>query len=539
MRRTLAVMAFVFLASLVRAQTKPAPPALSLGHLHHPIVTSSREAQRLFDEGLTFVYAFNHEEARRRFEHAAALDPKSPMPLWGVALAVGPNYNLDVDPAREKQASDAIKKAQGLAGAAPENERAYVEALARRYSDDPKADLKKLAGDYADAMRDLARRYPDDPDAGTLFAESLMDLNPWKLWSNDGKPGVHTEEIVAELERVLRFAPDHVGANHFYVHALEASPHPERALPSAKRLETLVPAAGHLVHMPAHIYQRTGDYDASVRANERAIAADRVYFGGPVPATTYGAMYFSHNVHFLVFAAMMEGRSAEATDAAAQLDSAVRPALKEMPMVEAFLIWPTFVLMRFNRWDDIQKLPAPDAELAWSGTIWHFARGTAFAATHQLEKARAERAAMEQLRPKIPAGPAFGMLYNDAGVLLDLAFDSLDARIALAAGDHAAAIASWRKAVAIQDAMSYDEPPEWFYPVRESLGAALLQDGQAAEAEAVFREDLAQNPRNPRSLFGLWHALTAQQKTDDAAWVHGQFLAAWKHADVSLHLADF
>jgi tetratricopeptide (TPR) repeat protein len=530
-------LALLLAIPVASAQTKPEP--LSLGDLHHPIATSNREAQQMFDEGLTLIYGFNHEEALRKFQRAAELDPKSPMPLWGVAMAVGPNYNLDVDLEREKQAYDAIQKALQLAAAAPESERAYVEALAKRFTNDPHANLKQFAANYSVAMREVARRYTDDPDAGVLFAESMMDLNPWHLWSNDGKPAPGTEEIVATLERVLRRSPDHVGANHFYIHAMEASPFPERALPSAKRLETMVPAAGHLVHMPSHIYENVGDFHLAVISNEQAVAADQAFLATAPPGGMYGAMYFGHNLHFLAYAAMMEGNYAKAKDATANLDAAVRPALAAVSMVESFLPWSTFVEMRFARWEEIKKLPAPDAKLVMSTCVWHFAQGSAFAAMHQLERARDERSKLEEARKSVPAGPAYGMLYNDASVLLDLASNSLDARIADAAGDRTAAIASWRKAVAIQDAMSYDDPPEWYYPVRESLGAALLADGQAAEAEKTFREDLDRNPRNPRSLFGLWQSLLAQKREVDATWVHRQFLEAWQYANVELRLQDF
>ncbi len=538
MKRFASLLAFFLAVPIALAQTKPGAP-LSLGDLHHPISTSNPESQQMFDEGLTLIYGFNHEEAARKFQRAGELDPKSPMPLWGVAMAVGPNYNADVDLEREKLAYDTIQKALLLAADAPENERAYVQALAKRFGNDPNANLKQLAISYSDAMRELARRYPDDPDAGALFAESMMDLNPWHLWSNDGKPTPGTEEIVATLEGVLRRWPDHVGANHFYIHALEASPYPERALPSADRLGTMVPAAGHLVHMPSHIYLNTGFFHLAVVANEEAVAADRAFLATAPPGGMYGTMYFGHNLHFLGYAAMMEGNYAKAKDAMAQLDAAVRPALAMVPMVEAFLPWSTFAEMRFARWEEIKKISAPDAKLAMSVCIWHFAQGSAYAATHQLERARVERAALEDARKSVPDGPAYGMLYNNASVLLDLASNSLGARIADAAGDHAAAIAFWRKAVAIQDAMSYDDPPEWFYPVRESLGAALLADGQAAEAEKTSREDLRRNPRNPRSLFVLWQALLAQKKSVDADWTHRQFVEAWKYSDSELRLSDF
>ena len=532
---------FLLLVPAVFAQKK-APSALheNLGALHHTIHTSNPETQRLFDQGLTFVYAFNHDEAIRRFQRAAALDPKAAMPLWGIALALGPNINLDVDPAREKQAFEAEQRALALAESAPENERAYIDALRRRYSTDPNADLKQLALNYANAMRELSRRYPDDLDAATLFAESLMDLHPWRFWTIDGEPGENTREIMTVLEGVLRRDPSHLGANHYYIHTLEASPDPEVALPSAERLETLVPSAGHLVHMPAHIYERTGDYQRAALANERAAAADRAFFGSDAPPrNNYGMIYYDHNLAFLAMACMMEGRLACARSAAARLDAHARPGLETMPMFEAYLVWPTFVEMRFAEWKAVEQLPPPDKKLVLSTYLWLFERGTAYASTGGLDRAREERAAMHSLRPQVPPGPAFGMLFNDTQVFLDLADDSLDARMAFAAGDHEAAIAWWRKAVALQDAMNYDEPEEWYYPVRESLGAVLLRDGRAGEAEVIFREDLDRHPRNPRALYGLWQSLTAQKKSPGAELVHSEFQSAWKQADVELNLADF
>ena len=532
---------FLLLVPGMLAQDKPAKAGReNLGTLHHPIHTSSLEAQRLFDQGLTLVYAFNHDEAIRRFQRAAALDPNAAMPLWGIALALGPNINLDLDSEREKQAFEAEQKALAVAGAAPENERAYIEALRQRYSPDPNADLKRLALDYANTMRELSRRYPDDLDAATLFAESLMDLHPWRFWTLNGEPGENTREIMTVLEGVLRRDPAHVGANHYYIHTLEASQHPEAALPSAELLETLVPSAGHLVHMPAHIYERTGDYERAALANEQAAAADRAFFRSETPPrNTYGMIYYDHNLAFLAMACMMDGRLDCARTAAAQLDVHALPGTDTMPMFEAYLVWRPFVEMRFAQWKAIEQLPAPDKKLVLSTYVWHFTRGTAYAMTGRPDRAREERAAMQSLRPQVPPGPAFGMLLNDAQIFLDLTDDSLDARIAFAAGEHDAAIALWRKAVAEQDTMNYDEPEEWYYPVRESLGAALLRDGRAAEAEAAFREDLDRHPRNPRCLYGLWQSLVAQGKSPATEFVHREFQSAWKRADVKLNLADF
>ena len=508
-----------------------------LGSVHHPIATRNSETQKFFDQGLALVYGFNHEEAARSFQRAAELDPAAPMPWWGIALAVGPNYNMDVDPDREKQAFEAIQKARALEGNGTENDRAYVEALARRYSSDPKADLKALAVDYKNAMRGVAERYPDDLDAATLYAESMMDLNPWMLWSLDGKPAENTEEIVAVLRGVLRRDPAHLGANHYYVHALEASPHPEDALPSAQRLETLAPAAGHLVHMPAHIYERTGDYDRAAKSNRAAIAADQAYLKNSGTAGSfYGLMYYSHNLHFLSLAASMQGRFGEAKSAADELVSNVAPSVKQVPMLEWFLPFPTYVLVRFGRWDDIVKLPAPDPTLAIDSAIWHYARGAAFAARGSVSEAEKERGELSAAIGKQPADAMYG--YNSARTVLGLAQHALDGRIAAARGDSKSAIDHWRAAVAVQDQLAYDEPPDWYYPTRESLGGALLRDRQFLEAEKVFREDLDRNPRNPRSLFGLSESLKGQGRTGEAAVVREQFEHAWRDADVHLGIDD-
>ena len=519
---------------------KPASLLPGLGQHHHPISTRSPEAQRFFDQGLTLVFGFNHDEAVRSFEQAAKLDPQSPMPWWGIALALGPNINMSMDEAQHKRAYEALQKAVSLAANAPENERAYVEALTKRYSSDSKADVMKLQTAYKDAMKALIKRYPGDLDAVTLYAESFMDLNPWRLWTNDGKPAEGTEEIVAVLESVLRRDPNHVGANHYYIHAVEASPHPERALPSAKRLETLVPGAGHLVHMPGHIYMRTGDYAGAATSNERAAETDRQYLRATgTEGGMYDLMYYSHNVHFLAHACMAEGKFAEAQRAADELVSHVGSAVSQFPIAEFFLPTPLFVSLRFQRWDDILKAPAP--EVAWTTTtgLWHYARGVACAAKGDTAKAAAERQALAEVESQTSPEAEFGAYFNKARTFLALAEAILDARIDAAKGDRKSAIEFWKKGVEVQDSLNYGEPPEWYYPVRESLGGELLRDGRAVEAERVFREDLEKNPRNPRSLFGLMESLRTQTRTADAELVRRQFEAAWENADVKLRVEDF
>ena len=539
MRRTVLLAGVLAVPFSLFGQSRAPALLPGMGHHHHPISTKVPEAQRYFDQGLTLVFGFNHEEAARSFRRAAELDPSSAMAYWGIALALGPCINLDVDAAHEKSAHEAIQKALTLARGANGSERDYVEALSRRYSADPGADLRKLDVAYAEAMKELTRRYPDDLDAATLYAESLMDLHPWKLWSLDGQPTEGTEEIVAVLESVLKRDPLHIGANHYYIHTLEASPHPDWALESARRLESLAPGAGHLVHMPAHIYMRTGGYLAAAESNGHAAEVDKAYLQKTgTTGSVYDVMYYCHNLHFEAAAASMAGRFAEAKHAADELVVHAGPMVQGMPMAEVYLPTPVFILVRFHRWDEILKLPAPDARLAMTTAFWHFARGSAAAARGEIGMAEAERQELEEARKNTAPEIEFSYYFNKARAFLDLAGKILDARIAAARSDRERAIGFWEEAVRLQDGLNYGEPPEWFYPVRESLGAALLRDGKTEQAEAVFRADLERNPRNPRSLFGLWKSLEVEKKTLDAEWVWREYESAWKNADVALELSD-
>ena len=512
---------------------RPAAILPGLGDYHHAIATKSAEAQRFFDQGLTLIYAFNHEEALRSFLRAAELDQTSPMPVWGIALAVGPNYNLPINPQREGVGYKAIQEAQRLAAGAPEKERAYVDALARRYSAENHPDFQLLNRDYRDAMRKLMALYPEDLDAATLYAESIMDLHAWNLWNAAGEPTEDTEELLAVLRSVLQRNSKHPGANHFYIHALEASPHPETALASAHVLETLVPGAGHLLHMPSHIYVRLGNDAQVVKANEAAASADRAYLRATgMQDSLYGRMYYSHNLQFLWIAASAEGKFSEAKQAADELWANVDPAVKRMPMLEPLLASPALVLTRFQRWDDILNLPAPEVSLTTARAFWRYSRGLAFAAKKDISKAQAERQELAAWVNQQTAG------HNSAPGVAPLALEVLDARIAAARADHKTSLALWRRAVEMQDALPYNEPPDWYYPVRESLGGELARTGQYAEAEAVFRADLQHNPENPRSLFGLLQVLTAQNKVAASRTIQQRFQAAWKNAEVTLRLED-
>lgn len=515
---------------------RPAQLLDGLGNLHHAVNTRNPLAQRFFDQGLRLVYAFNHEEAVRSFKRAAELDPQMAMAYWGIGYALGPNINLDVDPERERAAFEAVQKALQLSKQAPDIERAYIEALAKRYSIDPKADLKKLAVEYKNAMGELVQRYPDDLDAATLYAESAMDLRPWQLWTSDGRPAQGTEEIIAVLESVLRRDPDHMGAIHYYIHAVEASPNPERALAYAPKLPTLAPAAGHLVHMPAHIYMRTGDYEAAVRSNYDAAQADRAFFKLTGRQGIYPVMYYSHNLHFLAIAYSMEGRFSDAYKAARELEEHVAPAAKEMPMLEGFLTTSTLMLVRFRRWDEIMRLPQPETKMIGVTAIWHFARGMALASNGKGTEAYEELKLLRNGRETIPQEASFGL--NSARSILNLAENVLAAKIAISARENKKAIELLKKAVEIEDAFAYDEPPAWFLPARESLGGALLVNRDFAEAEKVFRADLLKNPRNGRSLFGLRESLKAQGKTYAAATVQAEFERTWRNADTQLRVQD-
>jgi tetratricopeptide (TPR) repeat protein len=525
--------------------TSSTPPVSNTGVLpgvgthHHPIATTNPDAQKFFDQGMALVFGFNHEEATRSFQRAAELDPRAPMPHWGIAWSVGPNYNLDIDDPRAKRAFEAIDTATKLSVNGSAVERDYVAAMATRYSPDLKADRPALARRYSQAMADLMRRYPEDLDAATLYAESLMNLRPWKLWTLDGKPAEDTPQILAVLESVLKRSPNHMGANHFYIHAVEASSAPERALPSAARLEVLAPAAGHLVHMPAHVYARTGDHAAAARANLAGANADRGYLKNMPPDTFYGMAYYSHNLHFLADSNMMQGRFVEAQQAATELSDRLLPHADMMPMIESMAVSPLNVLVRFGRHEEVLKYaPPPDNRpvmVAW----WHFARGVAHARLRRVEEAEHERARLRDAAARIPDSALFGGTgLESARTVVTIAGVVLDARIAEARRQNDAAIAAWTNATAAIDRLSYDEPPVWFYPVRESLGAALLRAGRSAEAERVFREDLVRHPRNPRSLLGLHEALVQQKKDADAAWIDTQFREAWKNADSKVTVDD-
>jgi tetratricopeptide (TPR) repeat protein len=529
-----------------RRQYAPATLLSGLGNLSHPVSTKNADAQRFFNQGLTLVYGFNHEEAARSFRRAAELDPTLAMAYWGIALSVGPNINIDIDPDCERFAYEAVQTAQRLASAptTSPSDRAYVRALTARYTNAPNPDLQQLSVNYMVAMGELVKASPTDPDAATLYAESIMDLRPWKLWDNCGKPAHDTEEILRVIASVLERSPQHVGANHYKVHALEASNDPASARASADLLRTLVPNAGHLIHMPSHIYARVGRYDLAAASNENAVRVDEPYvracaasIDAPACLPVYVGHYYSHNLLFLAVSYGMQARSQDAQRVAQQsADNALR-YIKQQPSLEHFLPAPPMMLVRFGRWDDIlNTAPPADPTLRINRAMWHWARGMAYAAKGQPDKAADEQKLFGTDAQAVPADMSWGN--NTASAMFPIPANMLRGKIAAARGDSKAAVEFMRLALDAEAALVYDEPDPWFVPVRESLGAALLRDRDYREAERVFRADLTQHPANPRSLLGLSESLRAQGQLKAARAARAEFDRARKDADVSVRVGD-
>jgi hypothetical protein len=504
-----------------------------LGPYHRVIRTTNAQAQQFFDEGLTLLYGFNHEEAFASFARAAALDTLSPMPHWGMALSLGTNINDPAPAERVAKAYTHVVVAERLAANGSEVEQGLVAALAKRYVANPTGDQLVREAAYADAMGVLAARFPDDADVGALHAESMMNLHPWKLYTADGTPEAWTPPIVAQLEGVLAKHPEHPGANHYYIHAVEASKAPQRASASAGRLETLVPGAGHLVHMPSHIYIRTGEYVRSAKANAVAAAVDEAYFGSKGAQTFYAMSYYSHNLQFESASAMFAGNLAEARASAVRAVTLTEPIADQMAMLEPFASQELFVLVRFGQWADIlaNTSRAPKATRTLQTGFFHWARGAAFAGTGKTAEAETALAALKAAASGVPKDAMVGPV-NWGGDVLAVAVADLAGRIADAKGDRAGAIAAFTAAVAAEDKLGYNEPPDWLLPERERLGVALLVAGKAADAEAAFRAELVKHPGNPRAFFGVWKSLEAQHRDVTAA--KQAFEAAWKGADVAL-----
>jgi len=505
----------------------PAPPLLTgLGSHHHEITTRDTLAQRYFDQGLRLAYAFNHAEAERAFLHAATLDPRCAMCYWGVALVRGPNINAPMDSASGAAAYAAVREAQSRARGASEQERAYIQAMAARYAATPVADRAKLDSAYATAMADVARRYPSDPDAATLYAEAVMTTSPWEYWTADGAPKPSTTRILAALEGVLARTPDHPGACHFFIHAVEAA-HPERAVPCAERLAALMPAAGHIVHMPAHIYIRTGRYADAIEANVHAVHADESYITDQKPQGFYPMAYYPHNYHFLAFAATLAGRGQTAVDAARGAAEKTPPEVARLaPELQLLPPYPHLTLATFGRWDEVLREPLPASDLRVATGLAHYARGRAQLATGKLDEAAASLDTVQRTAAEVTSG--------STSVVLRIATHALRGELASRRGDGEGAVAEYERAQALEDGLSYMEPPYWHAPIRHLHGAALLRVGRAADAERLYREDLRRFPENGWSLFGLSQSLAAQGRKQEAAAAKARFARAFGGADVTL-----
>ncbi len=519
---------------------EPIAPRLDgLGEWHFGVTTESEDAQAFFDQGLRLSYGFNHAEAIRAFKEAARLDPGFAMAYWGQAFALGPNINDSMPYERELEALAAIVKAAELASQATEKERDLIEALRTRYTDDENADRGAMNAAYADAMRKLWMKYPNDPEVGTLVTAAIMNTMPWNYWTENKEPRDGTAEVMDGLERVMARYPDHPGANHYYIHIVEASRDPSRGVPAAERLAALMPGSGHLVHMPSHIYLRVGRYAEASDANVEAILADEDYISQCQAQGLYPIGYYPHNIHFLWASSSLEGRSEVAIDAAEKTASRVPIDMaKAVPNLQWFLATPTYALVRFGRWSEVLTMPPPAADMPFLTGNWHYARGVAFAARNQLERADEELAALLKIAtmPEIEK-----MTLNSAtGThILNLAAEIVAGEVAAKSGDTDKSVEHMSKAVELQDDLQYMEPPTWHYPVRHSLGAVLLDAGRLEDSEAVYRKSLENWTDNGWSLFGLLQTLRAQGRTREADEVETQFEKAWSRADITLTSSRF
>jgi tetratricopeptide (TPR) repeat protein len=523
-----------------RTAKEPIAPVLEgLGEHHHGVTTRSDKAQKFFDQGLKLTYGFNHIEALRSFKEAARLDPDCAMAYWGWALVLGPNLNLPMKPEVAPQAWEAMQLAVARKDQASPRERDYIDALAVRYSKDPKADRAPLDRAFAEAMRALSRKYPEDLDAATLFAASLMEASPWNYWTRDGQPRQDTHDILATLESVLTRDPEHEGALHYYIHAVEPVD-PERGLKAADTLIGLAPGAGHLVHMPSHIWIQLGRYRESYESNARAAQADEGYIAQCQAQGFYPLSYYPHNVHFQVWAALLQGRSAPALEMARKVRSNVPADMhgNEWGLYETFLSMPLVTLVRFGRWEQVLAEARPPEQAPYTTGIWRYARGLAYVNTRKPDEARKELQALAALADD-PKMAERHVGFSMAPKLLSIARQILGAEIDAKARRWDAAIGKLDRAVRIQDSLLYTEPPDWYYPVRHTLGAVLLEAGRAEEAETVYWQDLRKNRDNGYALFGLWKSLEAQGRADEAADAEKRFRAAWTDADVTLTSSRF
>lgn len=527
---------FVFTCS--NEQTKEAPLFTNLGILDFPITTNSNLAQKYFNQGVILAYGFNHEEAFRSFEEAARLDSNCAMAYWGMAYVLGPNINLPMDAGVVHTAYEAIQKAISLLDNETEKEKDFVMALSKRYSNEVLEDRTPLDQAYSDAMRNLTTKYPDDPDAATMFAESIMDLHPWDYWLKDGTPQPWTTELLSVLESVIRRNPDHHGANHLYIHAVEASKNPERGLASADKLQFLAPGAGHLVHMPSHIYIRTGKYHEGSLANIRAVKSDEGYINQCNQQGFYPISYYPHNYHFLWATATLEGDSKTAIDAAIKTSQKPPDSLLNVcgyQTLQHFAVIPLYAYVTFGRWDDILNYKQPQDDRPYMKAVWHYARAMAFIARNDFKDAEKEISELETLRNNKSIEDLSIWGINSAANLIKISYEVAKGELEAKRKNYNTAVAHLQNAVKLEYQLRYDEPPTWFYPCRQNLGAVLIEAGRLAEAEKVYKENLKEIPNNGWGLFGLHQALLMQNKTEEAAEVEKRFIEAWKYADIKLN----
>jgi tetratricopeptide (TPR) repeat protein len=511
----------------------------NLGTLHMTITTRSPIAQRYFDQGLRLTYGFNHAEAINSFAEGTRQDSTCAMCWWGIAYALGPNINLPMDTAAVRPAWAALQQALKYSAKVTPRERAYIQALSRRYTGDPTAPRPPLDSAYAKAMGEVSKRYPADDDAGTLYAEALMDLRPWRYWTNAGRPQApSTLTQLAVLQRVVERNPRHPGACHFYIHAIEASTQAVKALPCANRLASLVPGAGHLVHMPSHIYLRLGMWEEAVDHNQTAVAVDEKFIQDRHPTGVYPIGYYPHNWHMMLSALQQLGRGKEAVAAGRKIAEIVPvDVMRRIPPLEAYGPVAVLALARFSRWDEILKEPAPPADMRYSGGIWHYARGLAYAETRRLDSAKSEGMMLgtiiDSVSPEDPMGQ------NSKRAVLQIAAKHLAGVIAAREGRTDEAIRALKQGIALEDELTYDEPPDWPLPLRQPLGEVLLAAGRPKEAEAAYRQDLTRYPNNGWSLHGLAVALRAEGRTAEAGAAEAQFHKIWSRADAALPAASF
>lgn len=519
----------------------PAPLFAKLGDFHHEIETDVPEAQTYFDQGMVLAFGFNHAEATRSFREAQRLDPDCAMCYWGEALVLGPNINAAMPEDNVAPAWAALQKAREHTDHATPRHRAYIEALAARYRPEPLEDRSELDLAYADAMRKLAEAHPEDYDAQSLFAEALMDTTPWDYWTEDNQPKEETRELLRTLERVLARKPSHPLANHLYIHVVEKA-HPEWGVAAAERVGDLAPDAGHLVHMPSHIFIRLARYEDANRANERAIEADRSYIAQCHAQGVYALGYVPHNHHFLWFGKAMTGESQSTLAAARHTRDHVDPEMMREPGLGAlqhYYTLPIWTYVRFGLWDEALAEPEPAEDLKYPRGVWHFARGMALARTGKPDSAQKELDALARLAGDESLSKVTIWELNDTQSLLEIAVEVLGAAVSQARGDLSLAESRLRDAVRLEDALVYDEPPTWFIPPRQLLGAVLLAADKPAEAEEVYRRELEIYPDNGWSLYGLSQALETQGKTEEAHESRQRFEQAWAQADVTLEASGF